>query len=159
LTFRSNAFRMDFRTRCPRKFGIVDYLIMQLTLDPETVRSLIELRRAATDIKLPMHERLKVQFMTRRAQLLSNFSLTAGAWMILLHGCKVQARDKAELESLMADVLAFKDWAEEGLQALRRMGLQEVIEDGDSEMPDDPQLVAAMRKMLGISDPKPPDPH
>lgn len=129
---------------------------MQFTLDPEHIRRQITLRRAATDIKLPMHERLKVHFITRRAELLSNFSLTAGAWMMLLHGCSAEGRDQAEFEALKRDVVEFKEWAEEGLQALQRMGLQEVIAQGEQHMPDDPQLVAAMRKMLGIPNPKDP---
>jgi hypothetical protein len=128
---------------------------MQCTLDPDHLRSQMRLRRAATDIKLPMHARLKVHFMTHRAELLSNFSLTAGAWMILLHGCRTH--DVAELEALKADIVEFKAWAEEELQVLQRMGLQETIAGGDSHMPDDPQLVVAMRRMLGLPDQPPPD--
>lgn len=127
---------------------------MQCTLDPEHLRSQMRLRRAATDMKLPMHARLKVHFMTHRAELLSNFSLTAGAWMILLHGCTT--REAAQLEALKADIVDFKAWADEELQALQRMGLQEAIAGGDSHMPDDPQLVAAMRRMLGLPDPPAP---
>lgn len=127
---------------------------MRLTIDPDYLRSQMALRRAATDMQLPMHERLKVHFITRRADLLSNFSLTAGAWIILLHGCA--ADDAAALEGLKQDIVAFKEWAEEGLQALQRMGLQEAIAEDDACMPDDPQLVAAMRRMLGLPDPKDP---
>jgi hypothetical protein len=127
---------------------------MQCTLDPEYLRSQMRLRRAATDMKLPMHERLKVHFITRRAELLSNFSLTAGAWMMLLHGCSAERGDLRELEALKAEIVEFKEWAEEGLQALQRMGLQEAIASGETHMPDDPELVAAMRRMLGIPDPR-----
>lgn len=128
---------------------------MQLSFNPEYIRSQIALRRGATDMKLPMHERAKVHFMTRRGELLSNFSLTAGAWMMLLNGFNAEGTDKAELDALKADVLEFKEWAEEGLQSLQRMGLQETISDNEDAMPDDPILVAAMRKMLGM--PNPPD--
>lgn len=121
---------------------------MQLTLDPDFMRGLMVRRRAATDMQLPMNERAKVYFMTYRAQLLSNFSITAGAWMMLLHGCSARGAERERLEALKAEVLDFKEWAEEGLQALRRMGLQESIEDGDAEMPDDPELAAALRRML-----------
>jgi len=121
---------------------------MQFTLDPGFMRQLMARRRAATDMQLPMNERAKVYFMTYRAQLLSNFSLTAGAWMMLLHGCSAEGPDCRDLERLKAEVLDFKEWAEEGLQALRRMGLQETIEDGDTEMPDDPELAAALRRMF-----------
>src|SRR6185369_57689 len=122
---------------------------MQLLIDPETIRGLIALRRAATDMKLPMNERMKLHFITRRADLLSNFSLTAAAWRILLHACSAKAGDEAALERLKSEVVEFKDWADEGLQALQRMGLQETISDGgDDCMPDDPQLVAALRKMM-----------
>lgn len=128
---------------------------MRIFFDPETLRSQMALRRAATDMKLPMNERLKVHFMTHRAQLLSNFSLTAGAWMMLLHGCKAEPIDRDELEALKAEVIEFKAWAEDGLQELRRMDLQETIgEDADDAMPDDPQLVAALRKMLDLPFPK-----
>lgn len=128
---------------------------MQFTLDPEFMRGLMVRRRAATDMQLPMNERAKVYFMSHRAQLLSNFSLTAGAWMMLLHGCSAQGADRDDLERLKAEVVDFKEWAEEGLQELRRMGLQETIEDGDLQMPDDPELAAALRRMLE-SAPRPP---
>lgn len=129
---------------------------MQLRLDPQAIRSQMSLRRAATDIKLPMDERLKVHFITRRVELLSNFSLTAGAWMMLLHACAAEGPHHATLETLKADILEFKTWAEEGLQELQRMGLQETIASNEDAMPDDPALVAAMRKMLGIPLPKDP---
>jgi hypothetical protein len=129
---------------------------MRLVLDPDDIRRQIQLRRAATDMKLPMNERLKVHFITHRADLLSNFSLTAGAWMMLLHSCSADAANQRELETLRADVLNFKEWAQEGLQALQRMGLQESVADDERHMPDDPALVAAMRKMLGIQVPKAP---
>ncbi len=129
---------------------------MELRLDPQAIRSHMTLRRAATDIKLPMDERLKVHFITRRAELLSNFSLTAGAWMVLLHACVVNDQDNAALERLKTEILDFKTWAEDGLQELQRMGLQETIASHEDTMPDDPALVAAMRKMLGIPPPKDP---
>ena len=134
---------------------------MQLLLDPETIRSLIALRRAATDMKLPMNERMKLHFITRRGDLLSNFSLTAAAWMILLHTCSATPGDEAALQQLKQEVVEFKDWADEGLQALQRMGLQEAISDGgDDCLPDDPQLVAALRKMMDEAPrPKGPDSH
>lgn len=129
---------------------------MELQLDPHAIRNHMTLRRAATDMKLPMDERLKVHFITRRAELLSNFSLTAGAWMLLLHACVAEGQDGATLDSLKAEILDFKTWAEDGLQELQRMGLQETIESNEDAMPDDPALVAAMRKMLAIPAPKDP---
>lgn len=126
---------------------------MNLTLDPEYIRGLMAVRRAATDMKLPMDERMKLHFMTRRQDLLCNFTLTAGAWMMMLNGCGARGADSAALASLKADIVEFKDWADESLQELQRMGLVETIEDNGGAMPDDPQLVAAMRKMLGIPDP------
>jgi hypothetical protein len=127
---------------------------MQVNLDPEHLRGLIAAWRAATDMEIPMHARLKVHFMTRRGDMLSNFSLMAGAWMLLLHGCSVQGAGKSELEALIGDIRDFKSWADEGLQALQKIGLQEAIADDEKQMPDDPQLAASLRKMLGI--PKPP---
>jgi hypothetical protein len=126
---------------------------MNITLDPEYLRGLMAVRRAATDMKLPMNERMKVHFMTRRQDLLCNFALTAGAWMMMLNGCHARGAESADLASLKAEIVAFKEWAEESLQELQRMGLAETIEDDGGAMPDDPQLVAAMRKMLGIPDP------
>lgn len=129
---------------------------MQLSLDPEHLRGLIAAWRAATEIKIPMAPRLKVHFMTRRGEMLSSFSITAAAWIILLRGCGAQAGDdKAALEGLTEDVTAFKAWADDGLQKLQHMGLQESIADGGEHMPDDPQIVASLRQMLGLR--KPPD--
>jgi hypothetical protein len=56
----------------------------------------------------------------------------------------------------MGELLAFKAWADEGLQKLQHMSLQESIADDPEHMPDDPQVAAALRKMLGIVR-KPPD--
>lgn len=131
---------------------------LQLDLDLESFRNHMALRRAATEMRLPMDERLKVHFITRRAELLANFSITAGAWMLLLHGCQAQGEDRAALARLKDEVFEFKEWAEEGLQQLRLMGLQDALENDECEMPDDPELVAAFRRMLGVPAPKdPPD--
>lgn len=131
---------------------------IRLDLDLESFRHHMALRRSATEMRLPMDERLKVHFITRRAELLANFSITAGAWMLLLHGCEAQGPARAELARLKDEVFEFKEWAEEGLQQLRLMGLQDAIENDECEMPDDPELVAAFRKMLGVPAPKtPPD--
>lgn len=126
---------------------------MNVTLDPEYIRGLMAVRRAATDMKLPMNERMKLHFMARRQDLLCNFTLTAGAWLMMLNGCRTRGPESAALASLKADIVEFKEWADESLQELQRMGLVETIEDNGGAMPDDPQLVAAMRKMLGIADP------
>jgi hypothetical protein len=128
---------------------------MQLSLDPEHLRSLIAAWRAATEIKIPMAPRLKVHFMTHRGEMLSSFSITAAAWIILLRGCSAQAGDQADLEGITEDVTAFKAWADEGLQKLQHMGLQESIADDGEHMPDDPHIVASLRQMLGLR--KPPD--
>ncbi|MHB1125275.1 MAG: hypothetical protein ACYC0T_21525 [Ramlibacter sp.] len=48
--------------------------------------------------------------------------------------------------------------AEEGLQQLRLMGLQDALENDKCEIPDNPELVAAFRRMLGVPAPRdPPD--
>jgi hypothetical protein len=126
-----------------------------IDIDPEHLRGLMAAWRAATDIRIPMHERLKVHFMARRGEMLSNFSITASAWTMLLHGCTARGSDQDGLESLKKSVVEFKAWADEGLQALQQMSLQESIADDERHMPDDPQITAALRKMLGI--PKPPE--
>lgn len=129
---------------------------MRLDLDLQSFRNHMALRRAATEMRLPMDERLKVHFITRRAELLANFSITAGAWMLMLHGCDAHGDDRAELARLKDEVFEFKEWAEEGLQQLRLVGLQDALENDECEMPDDPELVAAFRRMLGVPAPKPP---
>ena len=126
---------------------------MQITFDPEYIRGLMAVRRAATEMKLPMNERTKLHFMTRRQDLLCNFSLSAGAWLMMLQACDAPCADKLALGALKADILAFKEWADEALQELQRMGLTETIADNADAMPDDPQLASAMRKMLGIPEP------
>lgn len=128
---------------------------MQLDLDPEHIRTQMRLRRAATDMKLPMDEKLKLHFITQRGPMLSNCSITAGSWMMLLHGCCAEGEQKAHLEALKREILEFKEWAEDGMQELQRLGLQEAVES-DAVMPDDARLVASMRKLLGIPHPKDP---
>lgn len=121
---------------------------MQINLDPEHLRGLMAAWRAATDIQIPMDERLKVHFMTRRGEMLVHFNVTAAAWLMLLNGCSVAAAQRPGLDSLVDEVRLFKTWADEGVQALQRMGLQELITDEEKHMPDDPQLADALRKML-----------
>jgi len=101
---------------------------MPIELDPDSLRHLMTSWRMATDMELAMDDRLKIQLIARRGELLAKFVVTARAWLILLRGCS--ARDGSpEADELRADVAAFCAWAQKELEALRRLRHEESVLD------------------------------
>ncbi len=89
---------------------------MKLELDPEWLRTSMNMWRDAVDMKIPIHDSFKVHFLEKRGNMLEGFVKTANSWMTVLRACKAEGEDQAALESLMAEVKAFKKWSEGGLR-------------------------------------------
>lgn len=102
---------------------------MKVNLDPDWLRTSMGMWRDAVDMKIPIHDNFKVHFIERRSELLSGFVKTAEAWSMVLRACSAEGEDLMALQSLKADVDAFKRWAEDGLEELRKLGVQEAHAD------------------------------
>jgi flagellar biosynthesis regulator FlaF len=101
---------------------------MPIDLDPDSLRHLMASWRMATDIELAMDDRLKIQLIARRGEILAKFVVTARAWLILLRACSAGAAAQ-DLEALRAEVTAFGAWAQQELEALRRLRQEESVLD------------------------------
>lgn len=107
--------------------------------------------RDVVDMKIPVHDDFKVHFFEKRASLLAGFVKTGTAFMMVLRACKAEGQDSIELEALKAEVEAFKKWAEDGINDLNTMALQESMKDNIQQLLTDPDIGDAVRKLL---DPK-----
>lgn len=121
---------------------------MKLDLDPEQLRTSMDLWRGAVDMKIPVHDNFKVHFIERREALLEGFVRTSQSFLMVLGACKAEGSDLVELDALKVDVKNFKKWAEDGLAELGTMALQESMQDNMQNMLADPNLNDAMRKLL-----------
>jgi hypothetical protein len=102
---------------------------MKVDLDPEYLRMSMTMWRDTVDMKLPMLDEFKVHFMRQRRTILTNFSSTAGAWLTVLRRCEAEGADQETLRVLIADVTAFKEWAESSMEQLDQLGVQEALTD------------------------------
>lgn len=102
---------------------------MKLDLDPDWLRTSMTMWRDAVDMRIPIHDNLKIHFLERRASLLDGFVKTGTSWLAVLRACKAEGRDLVELDALNADVEAFKKWADDGLKELHAMALEESKKD------------------------------
>jgi primosomal protein N'' len=125
---------------------------MKLELDPEWLRTSMTMWRDAVDLKIPIHDSFKVHFLEKRGTLLEGFVKTANSWMTVLRACKAEGEDQAALESLMAEVEAFKKWSEEGLSELANLAIQESLKDNVQPILQDPKLGRVVRKSLKPKD-------
>lgn len=101
---------------------------MHLDLDPLSLRHLMASWRMATDIELAMDDRLKIQLIARRGEILAKFVLIARTWLMVLRGCRTP-EDTPELDELKTDIVAFSAWAQKELQVLRRLRQEESVLD------------------------------
>lgn len=134
---------------------------MKLDLDPDWLRTSMNMWRDAVDMKIPVHDNFKIHFLERRAALLEGFVKTGTSWLTVLRACKAEGQDLVELDVLKADVEAFKKWADDGLKELNTMALQESMKDNIQQMLADPDIGDAVRKLLDpkkLGKDKPPDP-
>lgn len=96
--------------------------LMNLHLDPDFLRTSMDMWRATVDMTIPVHDSLKIHMMERRGSLLKGFSDTGRSWTMVLNACKpATENDGAELDRLKADVQAFRDWADAAIQELKSL--------------------------------------
>ena len=121
---------------------------MKVDLDSDWLRTSMEMWRDAIDMRIPVHDKFKVHFIEQRSQLLEGFVKTATSWSMVLRACKADGHDLEALQSLNTDVDAFKQWAVDGLEELRRLGVQEAHADMLQDLLKRPDLLPR---------PKPPE--
>lgn len=119
---------------------------MKIELNPEWLRTSMSMWRDAVDMNIPIHDSFKVHFLEKRGAILDGFVKTATSWSMILRTCKADGEDQAALESLLADVEAFKKWAESGLSELSNLAVQETLKDNVQHMIQDPKLGRAVRE-------------
>lgn len=90
---------------------------MRLKLDSDEVRRSMSLWREAMEMRAEGSESLVV-----RVKRLTKFTQTLDAWLALLHLCSRDQNEEESLDALIDDVRETKEWADEGLVALRLMG-------------------------------------
>lgn len=94
---------------------------MKLELDPEWLQTSMALWRKTVDMEMPIHDNFKIHVMEQRATILGNFVKTAQSWLTVLRSCSAQGEYLVALDSLRAEVEAFKKWAQDGIDQLRKL--------------------------------------
>jgi len=103
---------------------------------------------AVTDLKPPMQDDLRVHFMARRGELLAHFSNVADSWLLILDKCSAQGMAQADLQALCSEIAAFKTRADEGMNELRGLGVQESLSDDFPQMLEDPDIASTLTRFL-----------
>jgi len=107
---------------------------IQVVFDPSMVRMSIELWRQATDLKMPVHDSLKVHFIQNRGRILKNFAKTAGAWSMIFHGIEAAAPEDVEaLAAVRSEIDTFGEWAKSEIAKLDQMAEEESLRSGFDE--------------------------
>lgn len=122
---------------------------MNLDLDPELLRTSMTLWRDVVEHKVPVHDNIKVNLMSRQADNLKNFIKVGQSWKTVLGSCKpTSPQDEIEFEALMAEVNEFVSWAKEKLEAIAELGIQEAFIDKAQELLSDPDLGPSIRNLI-----------
>lgn len=123
-------------------------------LDPGYILMCMEMWQKTLDMKIPIHDNLKVHFMANRRNMLEGFEKTAHAWDMMLGASTLQAGEghEARLDELRAKVEEFKEWAKAGLaelaQAAEDDAVDDAMEDAFLELRRNP---AEMQRLYGES--------
>lgn len=129
-------------------------------LDPAMMRMSMNLWRDATDMKIPIHDSLKLHFITKRREMLANHAKTAKAWGMVLESMRAPGLDQGPLDVLQGEVEAFGQWAEAGMAELDQVRDQEVLQDaiqgGLQELARDPAGRALLQRAIDEGWLKPP---
>lgn len=130
-------------------------------LDPGMIRMSMQLWRDATDMKIPIHDSMKLHFIANRRAMLANHKKTATAWSMMLEAMRAPGLDQKCLDELQAQVEEFGAWAKAGLAELDQVAVQEKIHDtlqeGLQQLAADPTGRAMLKRMIdqGILQPPP----
>src|SRR5664279_4376936 len=82
---------------------------MKIDFDPEWIRTSMEMWRKTVDVQIPIHDNFKIHFFEQRGTILARFAETSIAWGTVLRGCSASGADLVDLNSIKADVEAFKN--------------------------------------------------
>ena len=93
-----------------------------VTLDPRNLRSFMELWKGSADVRLPMDDALKIHFIAKRREILSNCELTAAAWLMAFDDCEAEDGHRTELDGLVREIREFRDWAKSGIAEFGGLG-------------------------------------
>ena len=91
---------------------------MRVNLDPEGLRTSMQLWRDAVDLKMELAPSIRSHMMVKRRQILSNYALVARHWLTLLTYCVPDPGEESQLQSLRKDIEDFNAWAEGEFQAI-----------------------------------------
>jgi hypothetical protein len=89
------------------------------------MRRLIRSWRMAANIAHARDDRLKIQLMTRRGEILAKLVMAAGAWRVLLHECASERTP--DLDEIELELQQFRSWARQELQGLLRLCEEEPV--------------------------------
>jgi len=129
---------------------------MKIEFNPDHIRSSIDLRRSATDMKIPVHDEFKLHFIKNRGAILGNFERTAKSWLSLLRAMTPVPESKAEFDQLKAAVEEFGAWATTELEKLQAIALQESMASVIDEGLRDPDMRKILGKLIGPNSKKDP---
>lgn len=102
---------------------------MKLDLDPEKLKTSMDLWRQAVDMEIPLAHEVRIHFFAKRGQLLDSFVKMAGNWLMLLRCCKATGEDVIALDDLEEEIDRFKKWAEDGISELALLATDELAKD------------------------------
>ena len=101
---------------------------MKIDLDPTWLCTSMQVWRGTVDMKIPVHDSLKVYFLAQ----------TAISWPTVLSACKKDGPDAVKFEVLKTEFTAFNNWTECGLQQMDAMAIQEAALDSAEQMLTEP---------------------
>lgn len=118
---------------------------MKLEIDPDNLRTCMQLWKDSLSHAIPMATEFQLHFIQERPAILQNYERSAGAWLIALRGAQPAPEDQVAFEALIADIEAFQAWAKAESGALDRLAIQTAIEAGlDELMASDPDTAARL---------------
>ena len=91
---------------------------MLINLNPDSLRMCMQMWRDALDMKIPVHDTLKVHMITRRREILGNYIGAATHWGMLLRECTADGQDQQDLETFRNEVAQFRAWAQDETEKL-----------------------------------------
>ncbi len=122
---------------------------MNLQIDPQSIQVCMKLWKETLSNAIPMATEFQIHFIQERPTILKNHATAASAWLIFLRSATPDDSDRDAFSALVAEVEAFKKWAEEGLAELERLALQTALQDGMDELAlKHPDVLANLTKYL-----------
>lgn len=119
--------------------------MLSVKLDPEKLRTVMQLWRASLSHEMPMATEFQLHFMSERPVILRNYESAANAWLLAFRSAEAPESEQMALVTLIADIEAFQAWVKQELEALETLSVQTAVEAGlDELLTHDPDLVAKL---------------